>query len=525
MKTVMARGTAVLAITLLASSALVRPAGAQEIVRQWFGDAAGDRFGNKIALVGDVDGDGFVDLGVSAPYDSSAFLGAGMIRLISGADGSVIRSLFGDRKYAGLVGFGHPIGDVDHDGHDDILARETIHSRIPWEGRVFVFSGNDGSILLSVDGTSTDPFSGPICGTGDVDGDGVPDFAVGNLGGSFVDLRSGATGSLIRTLNAGDPASTYFGSDLLNPGDLDGDGVADLIVFEHSCYYPQQQYYYAFSGSTGAILWQVGAAGYCGPGVMRYWLDQSPTAFDDLNGDGVPDWGIGYCVTSTYYLGEGYLLLFSGKDGSLIAQIKAPLDFGDPTTFGFALSAAGDVDGDGVPDVVASDDVQCDEPGGNLFFFSGLDGTLLFHCHGGPSDLRFGSTLCGGVDADGDGRLDIYAGDSFDATNGTDAGAVTQIHLEPVVLDVFLRYAPRTPTRIAAIGGPPGNPVGFFVVDVNGTPRFDLIEFDSFDPSRRSSHDWSVPSGLTGLAVILRAYAIDGTGRVIASNDETITFP
>lgn len=503
----------------------------QEIVRQWFGDTAKQQFGMNVALVGDVNADGFIDVGIAAPNDSTVFYAGGMLRVISGKDGAVLYSFYGDSAFAELGTLGAPIGDLDLDGYDDILVSEPSYDNgIAYIGRVFVFSGKDGSVLRTLTGTYTNLLTGLVCGTGDIDGDGVPDFAAGVKDSSYVTLFSGATSAVIRTLSATDPASTDFGHGLLNPGDVDGDGVNDLIVIENGCAFTSDMHYYAFSGATGAVIWETNEHFYCSNGrfgTRQYAL--SPVVVGDINGDGIADWSMGTRFSSGYSNG-GWVTCFSGKDGSFLLRVDQPTthDYGGlswGSSFGWTVAAAGDVDGDGRADFAASEYGLSDDPGGDVYFFSGVDGAMLFHAHGSANANYFGWSIAGGADTDGDGRLDLFAGDIGDSTNGTFAGAVTQIHVEPIVLDAFLHVAPSKNTRVEVSGGIPGNPLVVYLVDLNGTSHFNLVEVDTFGSARRSVKVWNVPKGLTGITARFVAYTLDANGKLQASNEETITFP
>jgi hypothetical protein len=285
-------------------------------------------------------------------------------------------------------------------------------------------------------------------------------------------------------------------------------------------------HYYAFSGATGAQIWQTQESTYCRWGSFRIQTALSPVVIGDVNGDGISDWAMGenwwYWNTTS-----GLATCFSGKDGSPLLSITNPLNHAgwQSSSFGEAVAAAGDVNGDGVPDLAASDYFMCEDPGGDVFFYSGVDGALLFIAHGGASAIAFGQGLVGGADSDGDGRLDLFVGDVWDGTNGSSAGAVTQIHVEPIVLDLFWRNDPRYQTRVDVIGGIPGNPLEIFLADVNGTPLFIPVEFDTFDPARRSEKYWNVPNGLTGITARFVAFTLDANARLLKSNFDTLTFP
>jgi len=202
------------------------------------GQAAGDRLGAGVAGVGDVDGDGDADVAIGAPGDSGAGAGAGAVLVISGADGSVLRRLEGPETYAA---FGQAVagaGDVDGDGRPDIAVGTPNYSAVAANaGRVDVFSGADGTVLATWTGAAAqDQFGFAIAGTGDVNGDGVPDVAVGVIGSDAggtsagrMQVMSGADGSVLKALDGG-AAYDGLGRSVAGAGDVDGDGYGDAIV-------------------------------------------------------------------------------------------------------------------------------------------------------------------------------------------------------------------------------------------------------------------------------------------------------
>ena len=519
---------------LLASAAALalasRYARAQDVVNQWLGDHSGQLLGERLRLVGDVNADGFVDLGIAAPRDAA---GLGMVRVVSGADGSVLWTWYGDPN-SGFGELGDPIGDLDGDGYDDVLASEPEwYSGTNFHlGRVFVFSGKDGSTLLQIDGSSSQNLGGKVCGTGDIDGDGVPDFAVGDWYGTQVALISGATGTTIRVLLPPSALPYAFGAVLANGGDIDGDGVPDLLLTEAGCYYNVYESCDAFSGKTGNLIWQnTMGSKWCQGGNGWIYFGFVMRVVGDLNGDGITDWCVGgNSWSSSSQFNFGYAECYSGKDGSFLFDISEPgwiyRPHGWRTHFGDAVAPTADTNGDGIPDIAVAEDVGFDNPGGDVFVFSGVDGTLLFHLGASVNSDQFGFAIEGGRDVDGDGRLDFFAGDPLDATNGGNAGAVTQFRLRELILDAMPHCVGKNGvyTNLALNGGPPGNLEGLFVVDVNGTPMFSLLQLGTFDPFRRWSQSFALVSAPPGTTVTLRAYALDANGHVVASNDETIAY-
>lgn len=204
----------------------------------------GDFFSNIGSVVenaGDVNNDGVDDVVVGMGNEGTAFDFAGRVKVYSGADGSVLHEFFGTQEnhYAGrAVG---SAGDLDGDGHDDVLVTfqgDTTEGTLA--GAVRVFSGATGAVLWEQFGWADDTLGLQALGIGDQDGDSVPDIAMScsrsDLGAylaGYVRVHSGATGRLLGLWLAEEPyngSSDGYGRTLEVVGDLNGDGRPELVI-------------------------------------------------------------------------------------------------------------------------------------------------------------------------------------------------------------------------------------------------------------------------------------------------------
>src|SRR5262249_5666012 len=130
------------------------------------------------------------------------------------------------------------LGDVDGDRIPDIYASHFSNAaKGPSTGRVYVHSGSDGRRLLTLTGeTQGEGFGTSPSNAGDVDHDGHADLIVGAwqysgaaIGGGRAYLYSGADGHLVKTFTCRTPGDT-LGFDAVDLGDVDGDGTVDFLL-------------------------------------------------------------------------------------------------------------------------------------------------------------------------------------------------------------------------------------------------------------------------------------------------------
>jgi hypothetical protein len=375
-----------------------------------------------VAGGGDVDADGYGDFVVGRANSSNS----GSLTVIKGGDelSGARRMDFGNSTSDDYFGLSLAMTDLNGDGYDDIIVgAKANHTVAGTWGAVLVYFGGE-RMHNSSDHPGFAPdmvlrqgngfFGTSVAKAGDVNGDGYDDLIVGApnnstgadaIGSAYVYFGGPQLDDIADVTIKGHFKNDFAGGSVDGIGDINGDGYDDLIV-----------------GAAGSIAAIPGRARiYLGGPAMDNVTDlelsegsvydafgYSVSGAGDVNGDGIPDIIIGAPDNQTG--GQAYIFYggwpMSGKPDVLLT--------GDQTNdgFGFSVSGAGDQNQDGFDDVVVGAPWGADKTGSAYLCFGGspMDSTKDIVFNGEAKNDKCGYSVSGCLDLNRDGRDDFIVG-------------------------------------------------------------------------------------------------------------------
>jgi len=345
----------------------LRPEGSQHI------DSSDDMFGVTVTGLDDLDGDGVDDLAVGAflydfedPDQDEIDENTGAVQIHSGATGERLELLGGER-WGDRFGFALDVmPDLDGDGKRELLVgveKGETEDAVKNAGRTEIWSTGTLEPLTTADGPGWEGRMGhSVAPLGDVDGDGVADFASGaymfgarqeeDLQRGAVGVFSGASGELLRAFE-GTAMLDNLGSAVRG---LRGQGEAQLVALgateagyeaEFTGRYEGPGYVRIHDARTGAL--QVRFTG----AELGDQLGWALADAGDLDGGGADELLIGAPAGMTFLEDKldrpGRMYLIGGEDQRVLRAFRG---LADNDQFGAALALLDDLDGDGVPEVL-----------------------------------------------------------------------------------------------------------------------------------------------------------------------------
>ncbi|HRH69332.1 MAG TPA: integrin alpha [Flavobacteriales bacterium] len=483
------------------------PAAASVILQA---DQANASFGFSLDGAGDVNGDGFSDLAVGAQTwednaatnkEGAVFIFHGSAAGVSTVPAVILQSNATD-NYMGYSVAG--LGDINGDGYSDVGTGGFLAAYGQFnEGVAWIFLGSATGInpvfrhRLERNQTASQ-FGGCIAPAGDVNGDGYNDVIVGahryelgppcppptaavncDQGGIFIyhgsanALGAGANPAPILTFNT-QGYSVRTGWAVSTAGDVNADGYSDIIIGDWRDSVGTESYEgvaFIFHGSAAGVVTVPAATLQINQ--ESAFFGRSVSTAGDVNGDGYADVIVGATQFSNGQAQEGASFLYLGSATGVGSSAYLRFESNSNNAqMGESVSVAGDVNGDGYSDIVLG--ISGQSGGGAAHIYHGgtynVNALPGFSRSSGQTNARLGTSVANAGDVNGDGYSDAIFG-APGASNGQAGEGLAYVHYGSIA---GLSAAPNVTLEEDIAGAAFGNSVAS-AGDVDGDGYADVI--------------------------------------------------
>ncbi|MEO6541683.1 MAG: FG-GAP-like repeat-containing protein, partial [Ferruginibacter sp.] len=395
------------------------------------------QMGFSVACAGDVNRDGYSDVIVGAwLYDNGesnegvAFVYHGSA---SGISGTIATTLEANQSASNFGISVAGAGDVNGDGYSDVVVgAEDYDSGQTDEGVVFIYLGSASGInsiaQTFVEANLTlSQFGYSVASAGDVNGDGYSDVIVGAYlfnnghiaeGSAFIyhGSSSGINSTAAATVESNQPGAN-LGISVACAGDINGDGYSDVIAGANSYdnVETNEGATYVYFGSAGGI--NIIAVAILESNQVNAQMGRGVASAGDVNGDGYSDVIAGAPLFNNTENDEGAAFVYHGSASGINTTATTSLQ-GDESLaqFGFSVSSAGDINGDGFSDVIvgAPDYNLGEQYEGVAFVYhgsaTGISTAFAIALANFEGSAFFGTSVASAGDVNGDGFGDVIIG-------------------------------------------------------------------------------------------------------------------
>jgi hypothetical protein len=393
--------------------------------------------GYSVAGAGDVNADGYSDVIVGVPYYDNGQTDEGVAFVYHGSAtgiNPVAAILIESNQASASLGYSvASAGDLNGDGYSDvIIGAPFFDNGQSDEGRALVYLGSATGInnIAAATVESNQPsayFGHAVASAGDVNGDGYSDVVVGayrydnpqlDEGAAFV-YHGSPTGlnTTVAALVESNQVNAYMGYFVAGAGSVNGDSFGDIVVGAPLYDNGQADEGAAFVYHGSATGINIVPAAILEPDQVDARMGFSVSGAGDVNGDGYGDVIVGSYSFDNVEVDEGAAFIYHGSAGGIITTPANILESNQANAYaGFAVSNAGDVNGDGYSDVIVGaynfDNPEMNE--GVAFIYhgslAGINPAVAATLESNQVNAVLGYAVASAGDVNADGYSDVIAG-------------------------------------------------------------------------------------------------------------------